>query len=206
MDDIEALGRVNPSGIEVGHGKRPKTKRDASKTRRIARTTSSKWIPKPQQAPRRRRIRRKSTSTITSANIWNEDEHTCGESQVLATILRVVEELRTNNGVPNKIANELRSNNEQLKASNIQLKGEVEELKTHTRHLAEELSAVKATLAQLAAAVQCSTPAVASAGSSTRGSTECSQEDAAPVALSPMPPCGSDGITLSKATIDQLQH
>jgi hypothetical protein len=128
--------------------------------------------PETPQAPRRNRIRRKSTSTTTSANTSNEGEHTHEESQTLTTILRVVEELRTNNGVSNKIANELRSNNEQLKASNDQLKVEMEELKTLTRHLAEEVSAVKATLAQLTAAIQCSAPAVASAGSSTRGSTE----------------------------------
>lgn len=32
------------------------------------------------------------------------------------------------------------------------------------------------------------------------------QEDARPVALFPMPPCGPHGITLEEATIDQLQH
>jgi hypothetical protein len=51
--------------------------------------------PETPQAPRRNRIRRKSTPTITSANTLNEGAHTHGESQVWTTILRIVEELRT---------------------------------------------------------------------------------------------------------------
>jgi hypothetical protein len=191
MDDIE---RVGTRKSLRNRSKTWKTT-DIEKERVENASDSEKDVievdPETPQAPRWNRIRRKSTSTITSTNTLNEGEHSHGESQVLTTILRVVEELRTNNGVSNKIVNELRSNNEQLKASKDQLKMETEELKILTRHLVEELSSVKAqlsevtkqattivdaanTLAQLAAAAQVSATPAVSVGSSTRGSTECS--------------------------------